>query len=310
MRPLLSTRSRFAADTVDKVERLLEVLAAISEDPLLGAAFVLHGGTALNVFAEDLPRLSIDVDLMYVGQVDVVAMREERPGVDTRLRAVLTKLGYVVRSTNDEHSGQTYRLMYGDTSIKVDVSYLARVTLLEPAEVPCPICVPPVVCRVLDRRELLAGKVKALMERVASRDLYDLARVTVTTPRLLDDRLTRALIIRAISAADPFPATRDPVAALGRFASPSAELTESLMATLPSSDQPSFPDMCEQVAELLAPCATLSEDEAEYVRLLDEEATYRPDLLFARWPDVLKRAERDPVMLWKVENLRKRRQVG
>ncbi|MEI6450189.1 MAG: nucleotidyl transferase AbiEii/AbiGii toxin family protein, partial [Actinomycetes bacterium] len=34
----------------------------------------------------------------------------------------------------------------------------------------------------LERRELVAGKVKALMERSASRDLYDLARRAASTP--------------------------------------------------------------------------------------------------------------------------------
>ena len=34
MRPLLSTRSSFAAETVEKVERLLEVLATLGEDVL------------------------------------------------------------------------------------------------------------------------------------------------------------------------------------------------------------------------------------------------------------------------------------
>ena len=55
MRPLLSTASSFTAPTVDKVERLLEVLAALRDDPLLGSVFVLHGGTALNVFSGELP---------------------------------------------------------------------------------------------------------------------------------------------------------------------------------------------------------------------------------------------------------------
>ena len=131
MRPLLSNASSFTRLTVDKVERLLEVLAALSDDPLLGSVFVLHGGTALNVFSEDLPRLSVDVDLMYVGQLEVSAMQTERPRVDARLRNVVGKLGYTVSGTNDEHSGQTYRLKYGGEYIKIDVTYLAR-ALIDP----------------------------------------------------------------------------------------------------------------------------------------------------------------------------------
>lgn len=308
MRPLLSTRAGFAAGTVDKVERLLEVLAALREDPLLGPVFVLHGGTALNVFAEDLPRLSVDLDLMYVGQVGVAEMQVQRPQVDARMRAVLNKLGYVVRGTNDEHSGQTYRLRYGDEYVKIDVSYLARVALLEPIECSCPICSPAVSFPVLDRRELLAGKVKALMERVASRDLYDLARLAATAPRALDDPLTRALVLRAISSADSFPLWRDPVAALSRFERPTSELVESLRLVVAVDDQPDFAAMRERVAEFLAPLRRLGAHEAEYVRLLDEESAYHPELLLAAWPDVLLRADADPVMKWKVHNLRKRSQ--
>jgi hypothetical protein len=306
MRPLLSTASSFTAATVEKVERLLEVLASLRDDPLLGSVFVLHGGTALNVFSDDLPRLSVDIDLMYVGQPDVSAMRAERPQVDARLRAVVGKLGYAVRGTNDEHSGQTYRLRYGSEHLKIDVTYLARVALLEPVELRCPGCSPPVLFRVLDRRELVAGKVKALMERTASRDLYDLSRLAISDPEALADPLQRALVIRAIATADPFPSVQDPAEALTRFAEPTAELIESLRSVVADDDEPDFTLMCSRVAALLAPCSKLAGPEREYFRLLDEESSDRPGLLLSDWPDVLERALVDPVMRWKVRTLRLR----
>lgn len=66
-RPILRVPIGFAPTIVDKVERLLELLAALHDDPILGNVFVLHGGTALNLFHDDAPRLSIDIDLMFVG---------------------------------------------------------------------------------------------------------------------------------------------------------------------------------------------------------------------------------------------------
>jgi hypothetical protein len=243
---------------------------------------------------------------MYVGQLEVSAMQTERPRVDARLRDVARKLGYGVRGTNDEHSGQTYRLRYGDEYIKIDVTYLARVALLEPVEQRCPNCSPPVLFPVLDRRELVAGKVKALMERTASRDLYDLARIATSTPNLMDDPLLRALVIRAISTADPFPAVQDPVEALSRFADPTEELIESLRSVVAADDEPDFPAMCARVAALLGPCSGLTSLEREYFRLLDDESDCRPELLLSAWPHVLERALSDPVMQWKVRNLKKR----
>ena len=306
MRPLLSMRADFSAATVEKVERLLEVLAALADDPLLRSVFVLHGGTALNVFSDEVPRLSVDVDLMYVGEADVAAMKAARPATDKRLREVLGKLGYTVRGTNDEHSGQTYRLRYGDEYLKVDVSYLARVTMLEPKTLACSICAPSVSFTVLDPRELLAGKVKALMERVASRDLFDLARIAAAVPRALDDVLTRALVIRAISAADSFPDLQDPVVALAKFADPSAELIESLRFVLPADQTLDFSDLRDRVAGLLRPCSVPIAAEREYFRLLAEDSEYRPELLLSPWPEALARAKVDPAMRWKVQNLNKR----
>lgn len=131
-RPILTTRTSFAPAIVDQVERLLEVLGALREDPLFGSAFVLHGGTALNVFHGDLARLSVDIDVMYVGSADLAGMRRERPLIDARLREVTGKLGYATGPVSNEHSGQTYRLGYADGAIKIDVSYLARISLLEP----------------------------------------------------------------------------------------------------------------------------------------------------------------------------------
>jgi len=44
--------------------------------------------------------------------------------------------------------------------------------------------------------------------------------------------------------------------------------------------------------------------------LLADNAEYRPELLLGAWPDVPARAAIDPVMAWKVLNLRKRLEGG
>jgi hypothetical protein len=305
-RPILRTGAPFARAALDKVERLLEVLDTFHGDPVLGHAFVLHGGTALNVFLDDLPRLSVDVDVLYVGSPDTAGMLRQRPAIDRRIREVTAKLGYGVRATADEHAGRTYRLQYGGDSLKVDVNYLNRVPLLEPLPLACGFADPPITYPVLDRRELAAGKLKALVARVAVRDLYDLSRVAARSPTLLDDPLARALMVRAISAADPFPLKADPISALARFDALATGSVEQLRAVLAVGDEPDLEDMRAGVEKLLLPLRELTPDEAEYLRLLSEEGTYRPELLFERWPEVLARARLDPVMEWKVLNLRRR----
>jgi len=305
-RPLLTLPIGFAPLVVDKVERLLEVLSAIREDPMLGHVFVLQGGTALNLFYDRPSRLSIDIGLMFVGAADVGGMRAMRPEVDARFREVVVALGYVVQGTNDEHSGQTYRVKYPGNHVKVDVSYLARIALLEPQERTCEFADPPIAFPVLQRPELAAGKIKALMERAAARDLYDLYRLSVQMPRLFDEPVARALAIRAICTADPFPAMKDPVEALERFNDPASEFIEPLFAMLRSGEAPKYEVMLKAVSRWLSVLSSLSVAETEFMRLLDERAEYRPELLLAEWPGVLEKASRDPVMAWKVRNLSER----
>lgn len=305
-RPILRVPVGFAAPAIDKVERLLELLTALREDPVLRDSFVLHGGTALNLFHDDAPRLSVDIDLMFVGAVDVNEMRRLRPDVDERLRRVIGALGYAVQSTNAEHSGQTYRVKYSGDYVKVDVTYLARVPLLEPELLACALADPAVSFPVLQLPELIAGKIKAMCERLVARDLFDLYRIGGRSPSAFEDPVSRALAVYAVSASDPFPFVIDPALALERFRNPSSDFVDPLYAMLRAEDAPAYNRMLEQVATWLRPLSVPTQIESEYMRLLDEESEFHPELLFPEWPEVLERALTDPVMAWKAQNLRKR----
>ena len=45
-----------------QVELLLNVLPEVAKEE----CFAMHGGTAINLFVRDMPRLSVDIDLTYV----------------------------------------------------------------------------------------------------------------------------------------------------------------------------------------------------------------------------------------------------
>lgn len=302
-RPILTVPVGFAPSAIDKVERLLEVLDAFQGDAFLQDTFVLHGGTALNLFYDDAPRLSVDIDLMYVAEPDLGAMQAARPDIDRQIRRVLEGAGYVVQGVNDEHSGQTYRIKYPGDYVKIDLSYLARVPTLEPRALSCTLSAPQVAFPVLDERELIAGKIKAMMERLAARDLFDLYRLSQRSPSAFGDPITRALAVRAISAADTFPFVVDPRLSLERYRAVVGDFAEPLTAMLRPEDIVDFDPMLESVGHWLAPLSSLTDTEAEYLQRLDEEAEYAPELLLAPWAKALERAKADPVMAWKVRNL-------
>ena len=60
----------FRHDVLEKVAHLLGLLNSLGNHPVLKGKLVLKGGTALNLFVFDVPRLSVDIDLNYIGAED------------------------------------------------------------------------------------------------------------------------------------------------------------------------------------------------------------------------------------------------
>ena len=70
--------------------RLLDIFQQILSVPYLKERFVLKGGTALNLFCfESLPRLSIDIDLNYIGEIKREKMLAEKPIVVDAIHQIL-----------------------------------------------------------------------------------------------------------------------------------------------------------------------------------------------------------------------------
>ena len=56
----------FPVDSLEKVWMLVRLLNMMTAHPFLGPRVALKGGTALNLFVFDVPRLSVDIDVNYV----------------------------------------------------------------------------------------------------------------------------------------------------------------------------------------------------------------------------------------------------
>jgi len=77
----------FRPEVLEKVIHLLNLLEGFNSHPFLKGRWALKGGTALNLFLFDVPRLSVDIDLNYVGAVDSETMMAERPKIEQALLA-------------------------------------------------------------------------------------------------------------------------------------------------------------------------------------------------------------------------------
>jgi len=170
----------FRPDMLEKVGLLLQLLDAVRSHPFLKDKLVLKGGTALNLFIFDVPRLSIDIDLNYVGAADREDMLTERPKVEEALQAVFSREGFTVRRVPAEHAGGKWQLRYPSAggqggNLEVDVNFMFRVPLWPVKTMHSrPVGIWQAVgIQVVDVHELAAGKLSALLSRRQARDLFD-----------------------------------------------------------------------------------------------------------------------------------------
>lgn len=84
---------------LDRYVAQVRLLVSVIPDIAQETAFALKGGTAINLFCRDLPRLSVDIDLTWLPIADrraslreiddalnriVVAVRRRNPRIDAR----------------------------------------------------------------------------------------------------------------------------------------------------------------------------------------------------------------------------------
>jgi predicted nucleotidyltransferase component of viral defense system len=174
----------FKAEMVEKVLHLLNLLNTLNSHPFLKGKWVLKGGTALNMFMLDLPRLSVDIDLNYIGTLDRDAMLAERPKVEQAAQAVFSREGFTTKKAPDEHAGGKWRLSYQSITgqsgnLEVDLNFMFRQPLwdIQPADSQPLGDFQSKSIPVLDMHELAAGKLAALLARGQARDLFDCHRI-------------------------------------------------------------------------------------------------------------------------------------
>lgn len=84
----VAKESGFRKDSVEKMMRLCRILRRLDSHPTTEGAWLLKGGTALNLLHLDVPRMSVDIDLNFTGAIDREGMVAARPGFEAALAAV------------------------------------------------------------------------------------------------------------------------------------------------------------------------------------------------------------------------------
>ena len=185
-----------------QAELLLRVLPLVDRE----AVFALKGGTAINFFVRDLPRVSVDIDLVYlpIGERDS-SLRElsaalVRISRDVESRIPGTKIIPKKLKGTDLWSGCS--VQREDATIKIEPNLVMRGSLFPPERRTLSpkarsVFELSVECRTLSEKELYAGKICAALDRQHPRDLFDV--LMLFRDGTFDDALRKAFIVYLIS---------------------------------------------------------------------------------------------------------------
>ncbi|MBC8515157.1 nucleotidyl transferase AbiEii/AbiGii toxin family protein [bacterium] len=299
----------FGEAALEKVVHLGELASQISSHPLLGKVLALKGGTALNLSHGEPARLSVDLDFNYVGSRGRADMLKARPEVEETIERLARRLGYRTQRSVDAHAGRKVYLRYssvlGSTDrVEIDLNYLFRVpagelrhlALWQPGGLDRPrVLAVPLV-------ELLAGKINALLDRVAVRDLWDVSRLSSTEPETLASPRFRAWFL-ALSAVLPLPLTKYGKERLETRVT-TEQIGERLLPMLAMGQEAVAEDLIDRAWAVVAPLLDLKPKELEYVERL-QEGDLRPGLLFPDDPTMTDRVANHPAVLWRLKNIRR-----
>ncbi|MFO1315745.1 MAG: nucleotidyl transferase AbiEii/AbiGii toxin family protein [Burkholderiales bacterium] len=160
----------------DTAELLLDIAPRVFAEP----EFAMKGGTAINLFVQPLPRLSVDIDLVFV-PADF-----EREEALQRISAALNRIQVALGRAPGMNArlggadGDEVKLFVtrNDVRVKVEVNTVFRGTVYTPirsglSKAATEYFKREVSVALLDRDELYASKLVAAMDRQHPRDLFD-----------------------------------------------------------------------------------------------------------------------------------------
>lgn len=207
----LSSDTGFKVDSLEKVYRLITILGRLQQIPEL-SGLALKGGTAIQGFEFGFKRLSVDIDLNYVGSVVKEVMMRERLEIGKALLLLFKDLGYMVDPPRETYALTQFDAHFvnrngGNDHLKVEINFLERLPVVGVfnRHISHPFRdIDPFPVLTYRAEELFAGKIRALLTRGSARDVFD-ANMIYQKMNTIDQPLFRktTLFYLAMQKDDP-----------------------------------------------------------------------------------------------------------
>ena len=307
----ISNKTGFIKSTLEKVERLLNILKWINNHEKLSKLLALKGGTAINTAVFNFPRLSVDIDLDLTENLSKDEMIKERENIHNLIVQYLNANNYKM---NIEKSKNVYALdsivaEYEDIrgnvdNIKIEINYMNRVHILETKELNIATdifkdkqleihCIHPI--------EIYAAKLCALLSRTTARDLFD---VYILSKYDLFDKEEKQLLKKCFMleyiAVNNYKIEDMDIERIEKLER--QDIKTKLLPTLKDRNpkKSNVDEMKQAVREYLKDILIIDDSTKQFYDKF-QKGIYEPELLFDD-KEIIERIKEHPMIMWKLNN--------
>ncbi len=276
-----------------QVELLIRCLPEVEKQ----TCFALKGGTAINLFVREMPRLSVDIDLVYL---PIEPHEQTLTNIQNALNTIADDIelyvtGSNVSKTNTEKHVNKLLVEHGGVRIKIEPNIVQRGAIFDIEE--RSLCEraekefeASVTANTIAVAELYGSKIAAALDRQHPRDLFDV-KLLLENEGITDD-IRKAFVIYLASHPRPM-----------------SELLKPNLKNIEQAFQSQFQGMTDTPVNL----TDLLEVRTQLVALINDGLTDQerqflisiksgtPDWSLINIPDI----ERLPAIQWKLQNINK-----
>lgn len=298
----LSIKTNFVKDNLEKVLRLSQILKFLNTDNVFRGRLALKGGTAINLTAVELPRLSVDIDLDFTENLQKDEIAKIKEQFTKRLTDYMWQEGYSLMVSPREHYALlSFTFNYVNNTgnrdnIKIEINFMDRCHILplEQKQVLSKGIIDKFEILTLNTTELYASKINALLSRATPRDLYDV-NAMIENNVIKDMELLRKCLIfynMVGGEKDIDNLTYNNIEKLNFM-----KFKTQLKPVISKTDKFDFEQAKIKVIDYLKEIINPTEDEKEFINEFRNQ-NYKPELLF-KDKNMVENISHHPMAMWR-----------
>jgi len=302
----VATETGFIRDNLEKIFRLCNILQFLNANSSTKEYLSLKGGTAINLIVFNMPRLSVDIDLDFSKECDRNEMFDIRATMNEDILNFMFAQGYALSpNTKNPHSLDSWVFYFQNAggnkdNIKIEINYSMRNHIFPAIKKRINVEFLPFADELttLSTLELFGRKIKAFIERMAPRDLYDVNNMIIRNIILPEEQdLLRKIVVfyLVLGAKEQIkpPLTFESINTLKYN-----QIRANLIPLLRKSERFDFETAKTVVKEYLSKLMILTDNEKLFIENFNQ-GIYQPDLLFDD-EGIIERIREHPMVIWRI----------